>query len=292
MAFLIPVSFTRLPELTPAAVADILILAFVIYQVLLLIRGTRAVQILLGVVLLVAVYYGALWGRLQTVQWLLDKIFPYLVFFLIVIFQGEIRRGLAKIGRNPFASHFASMEVRQASEDIILAASTFSSQQTGALIVIERDTGLRTFTESGIPLQAALSYDLLIAIFQRSSPLHDGAVIINKDKIVAAACFLPLTLSVDPILGTQLGTRHRAAIGITEETDAVAVAVSEQTGAISLAIGGAIETNIGSKGLAQRLSEIFQYPLSSPSASPASGSPLPEATSPASSERVATGNRL
>jgi diadenylate cyclase len=292
MAFLMPAIFHKLPQLTLVGVVDILILAFVIYQILLIIRGTRAVQVMLGVGLLVLVYYGAVWGRLQTIQWLLDKIFPYLVFALIVMFQAEIRRGLAKIGRNPFNTRFASLEVRQASEDIVMAASLFSSRRIGALIVLERTTGLRTFTESGIPLQARLSYDLLIAIFQPGSPLHDGAVIIRKDKIVAASCFLPL--SVNPVLGTQLGTRHRAAIGITEETDAVAVAVSEETGAISLAVGGSFELNITPERLAQRLSELFQYPLSpasAPAAARAAGTLL-GGTSPASTDSMPARNRL
>jgi len=262
MAFLLPSIFNRLPQLSPAAVVDILILAFVIYHVLLIVRGTRSTQILLGVGLLVLVYYAALWGRLQTIQWLLDKIFPYLVFALIVLFQGEIRRMLAKIGRNPFSTPFSSLEMRHAAEDVVMAAATLSSKQIGALIVLERDTGLRTFTESGIPLQAQLSHDLLISIFQRGSPLHDGAVIIRKEKVVAGSCFLPL--SVNPIWGTQLGTRHRAAIGITEETDAVAIAVSDETGGISLAISGSIELNISPERLAQRLSEIFQQPVSPP----------------------------
>ena len=199
MALLIPTFFSDLPQLTMAAAVDILILAFVIYQLLLMVRGTRAIQIILGLLLLVGVYYGALWGRLQTIQWLLDRVFPYLAFAFIVLFQGEIRRALARIGHNPFTSRFASLEVRQASEDIVLAATLFSSQRTGALIVMERDAGLRTFTESGIPLNAQLSYDLLVAIFQRNSPLHDGAVIIRKDKLIAAACFLPL--SITPIPG-------------------------------------------------------------------------------------------
>src|ERR1019366_523360 len=272
MAFLMPAIFSKLPQLTVVGVVDILILAFVIYQILLIVKGTRAVQVLVGVGLLVLVYYGALWARLQTIQWLLDKIFPYLVFALIVLFQAEIRRALAKIGRYPFTTRFSSLEVQQASEDIVMAATLFSSQKIGALIVLERDTGLRTYTESGVPLQAQLSYDLLISIFQPNSPLHDGAVIIRKDKIVAASCFLPL--SVNPVLGTQLGTRHLAAIGITEETDAAAVAVSEETGAISLAISGSIELNIPAERLVQRLSEIFQYPLSPTSAAaPARGTP-------------------
>ena len=262
MVFLLPPIFNRLPQVTLAAVVDVLILAFVIYHVLLIVRGTRAIQILLGVGLLVLVYYVALWGRLQTIQWLLDKIFPYLVFALIVLFQSEIRRILAKIGRNPFSTPFSSLEERHAAEDVVMAAATLSAKQIGALIVFERETGLRTFTESGIPLQAQLSHDLLISIFQRGSPMHDGAVIIRKEKVVAAACFLPL--SVNPIWGTQLGTRHRAAIGITEETDAVAIAVSDEKGAISLAISGAIELSISPERLAERLSEIFHQPVSPP----------------------------
>ena len=288
-ALALPFNLARLPELTPAAVADILILAFVIYEVVLLIRGTRAVQVLLGVTLLVVVYYAALWGRLQTVQWLLDKVFPYLVFALIVLFQGEIRRGLAKIGRNPFSSRFSSLEVQHASEDIVMAVNTLASQRTGALLVLERDSGLRTFTESGIPLQAKMSYDLLVAIFQRGSPLHDGAAIILKDKVVAASCFLPL--SVNPILGTQLGTRHRAAIGITEETDAVAIVVSEQTGAISLATSGAIELDITLERLAQRLSEIFNYPLP-PASSSGARPPFLEGTPAQPPAGMAMRNRL
>jgi len=290
MAFAIPYLVRRLLGLTPAAVGDILILAFIIYEILLIVKGTRALQILLGVGTLVAVYYGALWGRLQTVQWVLDKTLPYLVFALIVLFQGEIRRALAQFGRTPFGRRLSSMDVRQASEDIVMAASTLASQRTGALIVLERATGLRTFTESGIPLNAQLSYDLLVSIFQRGSPLHDGAVIIRKDKIVAASCFLPL--SINPIWGTQLGTRHRAAIGITEETDAVTVTVSEETGAISLAISGSIEVDITAERLAQRLSEIFQYPLSPAATLLPPRNPALDETQPARSYGMTTEHRL
>lgn len=291
MAFAMPNLLRRLAGLTPAAVADILILAFIIYEILLIVKGTRAVQVLLGVGLLVAVYYGALWGRLQAVQWVLDKTLPYLVFALIVLFQGEIRRALAQFGRSPFGRRrLSSMDVRQASEDIVMAASSLASQRTGALIVLERATGLRTFTESGIPLNAQLSYDLLVSIFQRGSPLHDGAVIIRKDKIVAASCFLPL--SINPIWGTQLGTRHRAAIGITEETDAVTVTVSEETGAISLAISGSIEVDITAERLAQRLSEIFQYPLSPAATLLPPRNPALDDTQPARSYGMTTEHRL
>jgi diadenylate cyclase len=286
---LLRVIVDNLPPLTVAAVLDILLLTVLIYQALLIVKGTRAAQILAGVVLLWLVYYGAVYARLQTIQWLLDNIFPYLVFALIIVFQNEIRRALAKIGRNPFNSRLGSLDVRQASEDIVLASSLFSSQRTGALIVVERDTGLRTFTESGIQLNAHISYDLLVAIFQRSSPLHDGAVIVRKDKIVAASCFLPLTLSVNPIWGTQLGTRHRAAIGVTEETDAVAVVVSEETGSISLAIAGSLEPDLTQEQLAERLAAIFRHPVV-PAAPPSGSRSALEQSS--RSHRMTTGPRL
>ena len=141
-------------------------------------------------------------------------------------------------------------------EDIVLAANHFSQTVTGALIVIEREIGLRTFIESGVPLDANLSYDLLITIFRPSAPLHDGAVIVQKGRIAAAACFLPL--SMNPVLSTQFGTRHRAAIGITEETDAISVVVSEETGSISIAVGGNIERDITVEYLRERLSEVLR----------------------------------
>lgn len=260
MGFLMLVLLAALPPVSVRAVIDVLLLALIIYYILQMVKGTQAPQILLGMALLVALYYGARWGGLQTVEWLMDHVLPFLAFAFIVLFATEIRNGLAKIARNPFPTGFSSLELQHASEDIIMAASQFSSQKTGALIVMERDTGLRTYTESGIPLQAQLSYDLLVAIFQPRAPLHDGAVILRKDKIVAAACFLPL--SVNPIFGTELGTRHRAAVGITEETDAVAVVVSEETGNISLATGGAIELNLSAEQLAERLSQIFRRPVS------------------------------
>jgi diadenylate cyclase len=146
--------------------------------------------------------------------------------------------------------------IAEAYDDIVLAANLFSQSQTGALMVIEREIGLRTYIESGVPLDANLSYDLLATVFRPSAPLHDGAVIIQKDRIAAAACFLPL--SMNPVLSTQLGTRHRAGIGITEETDAIAVIVSEETGSISVAVGGNIERDITVEYLRERLSELLR----------------------------------
>ena len=277
MSLVIRNLFSNLPPLTFAAALDILILSLVIYQILLLIKGLGTAQFLVWTALLAAVYYGARWGQLQVITWLLGTLFPYLLFGLLVLFQAEIRRWLARISRNPFGTPLSSFEARHVSEDILMAVTRLSAERIGALIVLERETALRTYTESGIPLQARISHDLLLTIFQRGAPLHDGAVILRKDKVVAAACFLPL--SVNPIWGTQLGTRHRAAVGITEETDAVAIAVSEETGAISLAVSGSIEVDISIERLAQRLGELLGQPVPSMTALPKAGPRFEESSS-------------
>src|ERR1051326_7858086 len=215
-----------LPHLTWIAALDILIVAFIIYQMMVLIQGTRAVQMALGLTVLVAFFYFSRFSHLETVSWLLTNILPYFVFAIIVIFQAEIRRGLAHFGRTTFFSGFSSINRTEFYDEVALAATTLSSKQTGALIVIQRDIGLRSYIESGIAMDAVLSYDLLVTVFNPGVPLHDGAVIIQNGRIAAAACFLPLT--VKPRLSKELGTRHRAAIGVTEETDAVAIIVSEE----------------------------------------------------------------
>jgi diadenylate cyclase len=236
---------------------DILLVALLIYQVLIMIRGTRAVPMLVGLVVVAVTFYLARIGELTTLNWVVSHVLPYLVFALIVVFQSEIRHVLADLGRR--LTFFSGSSADSDSyDDIVLAANLFSQHQTGALIVIEREIGLRTHIESGVPLDARLSYDLLATIFRPSAPLHDGAVIVQKDRIAAAACFLPL--SMNPLLSTQLGTRHRAGIGITEETDAIAVVCSEETGAISLAIGGNIERDLTVEQLRARLSsELRRY---------------------------------
>jgi diadenylate cyclase len=253
------------PHLTLVSVIDILLVAVLIYGLLLLIRGTRAAPIVLGVIVFALAIYIARVGELRVLNWLLDTLLPYSAFALIVIFQAEIRQALARLGRM-LASRRASTAEADAYEDILMAANLFSQNQTGALIVIERDVGLRTFIESGVPIDARLSYDLLGTLFRPSAPLHDGAVIVQKDRIAAAACFLPL--SMDPVLSTQLGTRHRAGIGITEETDAIAVIVSEESGAISLAIGGKIERHLTVEQLRARLSELLRRQISTPTPLP------------------------
>lgn len=246
----------RLPPISFLSIVDIVVVAVLIYEFLVLIRGTRAAPMLVGVGVLALVFWGARVGELKTVDWIQRTLLPYAIFALIVVFQGEIRHLLAKLGRTITFARSAQGFAGEAYDDIVLAANLFSQNQTGALIVIEREIGLRTHIESGVPLDARLSYDLLATIFRPSAPLHDGAVIIQKDRIAAAACFLPL--SMNPVLSTQLGTRHRAAIGITEETDAIAVVVSEENGAISLAAAGNIERDLTVEQLRERLSQLLR----------------------------------
>ncbi len=242
------------PHLSVISAIDILLVAFIIYEFLSLIKGTRASLMLIGVAAVGLAFYGARVGELSTLNWLVSTLLPYSVFALIVVFAVEIRQALARLGRKLTLSRSLSSEA-DAYDDIVLAANLFCQNQTGALIVIEREIGLRTYIESGVPLDAQLSYDLLATIFRPSAPLHDGAVIVQKDRIAAAACFLPL--SMNPVLSTQLGTRHRAGIGVTEETDAIAVIVSEETGSISVAVSGKIERDLTVEQLRSRLGELL-----------------------------------
>ena len=247
--------FSRAPQMSMLSIIDILLVAFLIYEFLKLIKGTRAIPMLISVIALAIAFYIAHVEPLRTLDWLLTTLLPYAIFALIVVFGAEIRHVLARLGRRLVTGRLAAGPGNDNYDDIVLAAKQFSENLTGALIVIEREIGLRTFIESGVPLDANLSFDLLTTIFRPSAPLHDGAVIVQKDRIAAAACFLPL--SMNPVLSTQLGTRHRAAIGVTEESDAISVVVSEETGGISLAVGGAIERNIDAEQLRQRLSQLL-----------------------------------
>ncbi len=235
---------------------DVALVAYVIYRLLLLIRGTRGVQMTFGIGVLLLFYWVSRYLGLATVQWLLSNALTYIVFAIIVLFQSEIRRGLAGIGKTPILGR----QSRQRSggfEEITQAATTLASRKIGALIVIERDIGLKNYVENGIVLDAMLAFDLLVTIFNPTTPLHDGAVIVQQNRIAAAACFLPLTL--DPYHSKELGTRHRAAIGITEETDAVAVIVSEETGTISLAIDGRITRNLDAVTLRATLETACEH---------------------------------
>ena len=236
---------------------DIAIVAFAIYEFLKLIKGTRAVQMAVGSSLFVALFYLSRWAPLQTVNWLIRNMVGYVFFAAIVLFQSDIRRALAHVGRARLFRLFVRSEIADEEiEEIVVAASMLSAQRTGAIVAIEREIGLRNYIESGIPLDATLTYDLLLTIFKPGSPLHDGAVVLQEGRVAAAACFLPLT--VNPRLSRELGTRHRAAIGLTEESDAVAVVVSEETGTISVALDGQIERGLTPDALRVRLRQLIQ----------------------------------
>jgi diadenylate cyclase len=248
-------TYLRRPPIGWWDLLDILVVWALIYEVLKLIRGTRAVQMALGGGLIALLFYGSRWGHLETVNWLIRNMVPYVVFAVIVLFQSDIRRALAHLGRAPFFRYFAKPESAEESiEELVVASSMLSSQRIGAIVAIERQIGLRNYIEGGIPLDATLTYDLLLSIFQRDSPLHDGAVIVQDDRIAAAACFLPLT--VNPKLSKDLGSRHRAAIGLTEENDAVAIVISEETGNISMVAEGQIERGIDVEALCARLRSL------------------------------------
>ena len=243
----------HLDQIDGWAILDILVLAAIIYQLLLLIRGTRAAHMLVGVVGLVVIHFLTRPGlfHLAAVHSVLGDLLLYIPFAVIVVFQNQIRQALARLGRRPLSALIPKRRHEHLAKEVALAGATLASKKTGALIVIERDLGLRLFYETGIALDALVSYDLLLNIFAPGSPLHDGAAIIADGRIRAAACYLPLT--IDPNLSRAYGTRHRAAIGLTEESDALAVVVSEERGTVSLALGGKIISDLDAQSLEGRL---------------------------------------
>lgn len=223
--------------------ADIFLVAVLFYAVLRALRGRRALTMLWGILILVGAYLGAKAADLITLSAILEQLLFYLPLAVIVLFQQDIRRILAAVGQTPVLRIFTAASGRQVLvNDIVLACRTLSARRYGALVVVERTEGLRTFAETGIPLDANCTYDLLVNLFTPGTPLHDGAVIVQGKRIVAAACFLPLTLQAD--LSSELGSRHRAALGISEETDAVAVVVSEERGEVSVAVGGILHRGL------------------------------------------------
>ncbi|MGO4882680.1 MAG: diadenylate cyclase CdaA [Bryobacteraceae bacterium] len=249
-----------LPRLTPASVVDILVVAFLIYQALMIVRGTRAGHILIGILIMVAVYVVALYTGLVALRSILSLIVPYLALAVIVLFQSEIRRTLARLGRKHWFGR--GYQRPEFTEDILIALRRLSTDRIGALIVVERDIGLRTFIESGVPLDAQISSDLLLSIFHPGGALHDGAAIVQKDRIAAAACFLPL--AVNPQVASGLGTRHRAAIGITEETDCLSLVVSEETGRISAAAGGSLTVGLNLREVDELIGAHFGVASAAP----------------------------
>src|SRR5580698_9065489 len=241
-----------IPKLTITAAIDILAVAVVIYQLLQIVRGTRAAHILVGILAVVITYEIALRTGLEALRSLLASLVPYTAIAIIVLFQSEIRRTLARLGRKRLFGGYRSPEF---TAEILLALGTLSRERTGALIVLERDIGLRTFIESGVRLDSQISRDLLLSIFLPGTALHDGSVIIQKDRIAAATCFL--ALSVNPAVANNMGTRHRAGIGITEETDCLSLIVSEETGQISVAAFGEIESGLTIERVDERINLHF-----------------------------------
>jgi diadenylate cyclase len=244
------------PNLTLTSAVDILVVACLVYQALMVVRGTRAGHILIGILMMVLLYALSVWAGLEALRAVLSNIVPLLGLAVIVLFHSEIRRTLARLGRKRWFGFGAGYRDPESVDEILMAVEVLAPKKIGALIVLERDIGLRTFIESGVALDARISRDLLLSIFTPGWPLHDGAVIVQKDRIAAAACFLPLTTS--PALSKKLGTRHRAAIGITEETDCLSIVVSEETGRISVAAFGELVQGLSLADVLGRINRHFE----------------------------------
>jgi len=235
---------------------DISIVAFIIYRIILLIKGTRAVQMLLGLAVILVVYFASRVGDLHTLNWFLSNFLSSIILVIVVIFQNDIRRALMHVGRNPF---FGGMTFREESEmidELVKACVTLGSRKIGALIAIERETGIRDILESGTPIDSRVSNELIRAIFMPNSPIHDGALVVQQGRLTLAGCFLPLSQSAD--ISKSLGTRHRAAVGLTELADAVAIIVSEETGKISIAVNGGMTRNLDATSLKKVLGRLLE----------------------------------
>ena len=230
---------------------DIVLVAFIIYYALTMIEGTRALQVLLGLILLFVLFYLSQ-GGLFTLNWILGQFLGSIILIVVILFQHDIRRGLAAIGRRPFLLKMSSGKTKESYVDEVVKASSYlANRQIGALIAIERNNSLADFIEIGMRIDSLLSRELIISIFNPASPLHDGGIIIVGDRIASAGSFFPLV--TDPDLERELGTRHRAAIGLSAESDALVVAVSEETGTISLCIGGEITRGLDATSLHNQL---------------------------------------
>lgn len=248
-------SFIRVTELSWVDGIDIALVSFLIYKLLQLIRGSRAFQMVVGTFIVVTLFFVSRWARLETVNWLLRNSLAYIGFAIIVLYQAELRKALAHLGKAPLFRILGQPHTSETIDEVVLAITTLARRKTGAIIVIERDIGLRNYIEGGIILDALLTYDLLLSIFNPKTPLHDGAAIVQGDRVAAAACFLPL--SINPQLSKELGTRHRAAIGITEDTDAVAIVVSEETGTVSYLEDGNILRGMDGETLRAKLHQAL-----------------------------------
>jgi diadenylate cyclase len=254
----------------PRDAVDIVLVAAVLYALLVTFKGTRAIQMLAGLGGLMAASFLARQLDLASLRWILDNFWSFWVLALIVLFQPELRRALARVGQSPLLAGVMRQSRQEQShviQEVVKAADSLAAKRIGALIVLERATGLRNYEDLGVPLDALVSADLLVSLFLPYSPLHDGAVFVRDDRVVAAGCFLPLSRNTE--IGRTLGTRHRAALGLAEETDAAVLVVSEETGRVSLAVSGRLETPGDRETLGRRLGELFS--LGEPAASGRAG---------------------
>lgn len=234
-------------------IIDILIVSYVIYKLIVLVRGTRAVQLLKGIIVIAIAWGLSVWLHLYTLNWLLNQMITVGLLAIIIIFQPELRKALEQLGRGRLFSRSTDLdqEYNHRVGEIVKAVNYMARRKIGALIVFERETGLNDYIESGVPLESSLTSELLITIFAPNTPLHDGAVILKESKIMAAGCYLPL--SENPFISKELGTRHRAAIGITEVSDAICIVVSEETGQVSFSMNGQVVRDIKEESLIAKL---------------------------------------
>lgn len=249
----------------PRSIADIVLVFLIVYGILKLVRGTRAAPMAAGIAAFALLYWLAVRQDLATLEFVLRGALLYIGVAIVVLFQNEIRQALTTFGnrvRMPFTRRHHGQFGEGVYDEIVLAAQTLASTKTGALIVIERMVGLKNVVDGGVKMDAELSYDLLVTIFNPATPLHDGAVVVRRHRVAAAACFLPLTLN--PRLSKDLGTRHRAAIGITEDSDAVAVVVSEETGLISFVQAGEIRRGLDATKLRALIFQALEAPTARP----------------------------
>ncbi|KQX56551.1 TIGR00159 family protein [Paenibacillus sp. LMG 31458] len=245
-----------LTSISAKDIVDILIVSYVIYKLILLVRGTRAIQLMKGILVVVITWVFSIWFQLSTLQWMMNQTFTFGVLGVIIIFQPELRRALEQLGRGKLFSRSSTEEdqdVNKRISEVIRAANYLAKRKIGALIVFEKETGLTDYVESGIAIESKISAELLINIFIPNTPLHDGAVIIRQGQLMAAGCYLPL--SENPFISKELGTRHRAAIGMSEVSDGMCIIVSEETGQISLTMNGHIVRDIKEESLIAKLFE-------------------------------------
>ena len=239
-------------------ILDILIVAYITYKLFMLLKGTRAIQVLRGIFILILATFAARALHFQTVSWILKGVWVAGVIAIVIVFQPELRSVLAQIGKGPVLRSFFS-EKLVFIDEIIKALERLSKKGFGALIILEQNTGLRNYIESGVVINGEVTADLLCSIFMTRAPIHDGAVIVQNERLIAAGCVLPLTH--EPGVTKILGTRHRAAIGITEVSDAWAIVVSEETGDISLARNGKLERKIDIKELHSEITQLYKAKL-------------------------------